>query len=370
MKKILFVTNVAVPFRVEFFNELGKITDLTVVFEAEYAEKVKYNWDFSIIKNFKPIFLKKGRIDEKKINFKIFKVVDKDYDAIIVSGYASISAKLLILYLKLLRKKYYLEVDGGLIKKDSIVVSNLKKTLIKGALGYFSPSSKVDEYLIHYGANSKQIYRYPFSSLNKKDILKNTISKTKKNEIKKELGLEDYSVVLSVGQFIHRKGMDVLMKSFSGLDEKYMLCIVGGEPNDYYKELVDQLSIRNIRFIPYKSKKDLYKFYHAADLFVLATREDIWGLVINEAMSAGLPIITTDKCVAGLELVKNDVNGYIVPVDDAIILRDRLERILISIEKRNSMGKNSLKIINKYTIENMVKKHLDVVEQERNKANN
>ena len=51
----------------------------------------------------------------------------------------------------------------------------------------------------------------------------------------------------------------------------------------------------------------------AADVFVMPTREDIWGLVINEAMAYGLPVVSTDKCIAALELVKNGRNGYIIP---------------------------------------------------------
>lgn len=54
----------------------------------------------------------------------------------------------------------------------------------------------------------------------------------------------------------------------------------------------------------------------AADIFVHPTREDIWGLVVNEAMAKGLPVITTDRCVAGLELIKNESVGRIVPVEN------------------------------------------------------
>ena len=53
----------------------------------------------------------------------------------------------------------------------------------------------------------------------------------------------------------------------------------------------------------------------ASDLFVLPTREDIWGLVINEAMSFGLPIITTRKCIAGTELITDGENGYLLEAD-------------------------------------------------------
>ena len=63
-------------------------------------------------------------------------------------------------------------------------------------------------------------------------------------------------------------------------------------------------------------KPELATYYQAADLFVFPTREDIWGLVINEALSFGLPVITTRKCVAGVEMIKEGVNGSIVSEDN------------------------------------------------------
>ena len=50
-------------------------------------------------------------------------------------------------------------------------------------------------------------------------------------------------------------------------------------------------------------------YYQAADMLVFPTREDIWGLVINEAMANGLPTVSTDKCVAALEMIKQGENG-------------------------------------------------------------
>ena len=82
------------------------------------------------------------------------------------------------------------------------------------------------------------------------------------------------------------------------------------------------------------------------------------GLVINEAMAYGLPVITTDRCVAGLELVKEGANGYIVPTEDAHSLAEAIEKVLCSDLRK--MGESSLEKIRPYTIENMVKVHIDV----------
>ena len=66
----------------------------------------------------------------------------------------------------------------------------------------------------------------------------------------------------------------------------------------------------------------------------MPTREDIWGLVINEAMAYGLPIITTDNCLAGLELIKNEENGYIIPVNNTELLAQYAKLQLIIVMRR------------------------------------
>ena len=57
--------------------------------------------------------------------------------------------------------------------------------------------------------------------------------------------------------------------------------------------------LTNVHFVGFKTKEQLEDYYRAADLFVLPTREDIWGLVVAEAMAYGLGVITTNRCNAG-----------------------------------------------------------------------
>lgn len=168
-------------------------------------------------------------------------------------------------------------------------------------------------------------------------------------------------VVISVGQFIYRKGYDVLIKAWARCPKNAELYIIGGEPTEEYLRLVQEMHMSNIHFLKFKSKNVLKEYYKAADLFVLPTREDIWGLVINEAMAAGLPVITTNKCVAGLELVNDGENGYIVPINNSKILSEKINCILSSDELMKKMSANSLRKIHRYTIEQMAKKHIDAI---------
>ena len=93
------------------------------------------------------------------------------------------------------------------------------------------------------------------------------------------------------------------------------------------------------------------------------TREDVWGLVINEAMAMGLPIITTNMCGAGLELVRKNENGFIIPVNDAEALVEKIRFFMDHPEKMEKFGKRSLEIISDYTIERMASRHIEILQE-------
>ena len=359
--KILFLSNIPSPYRMDFFNELGKKVDLTVVFEAEMHEKLNKSWFTGCQKNFKCIFLKKGTIEEKKINFKIFKYLKKNhYDFVVVTNYAYLTEMLALIYIKFRKIPYLLEVDGGLIREESKIKHLFKKFLISNAPGYISPSESTDEFLIHYGADSKKIYRYNFTSLRNKDILDHPVEKDEKLAIRRKLNIREDKIILSVGQFIHRKGFDVLIDSAKNLSADYGIYIIGGSPIKEYIDLINKYNLKNIHFIGFLNKDELANYYLASDLFAFPTREDIWGLVINEAMAKGLPVITTDKCVAGLELIENNINGFIVPIEDADALCSKIKLITENIDLREKMQENTLEKISQYTIENMTNRHLEI----------
>ena len=116
----------------------------------------------------------------------------------------------------------------------------------------------------------------------------------------------------------------------------------------------------NIVFVEFKTKEDLIDYYRAADLFVLPTREDIWGLVVNEAMAVGTPVITTTNCGAGIEILKNGDGGRIVPPEDPDSLANAMQEMLNEVELAKS-AKGVIKNAQIYMIENMVKQIAEVI---------
>lgn len=367
--KVLFTTNIPSPYRVKFFNELGKYCDLTVLFEKGESSERDETWEDYHFENFKGIILSGKSVDvDKAFSPGILKYIHKrKYDFIIIANTITPTGILAIFYMKIFHVKYYLEGDGAIVKTEPYLKKMFKTCLMRKAKGYFSTSKSLDIYYKKYGANEEKIFRYPFSSVLEINVKKEILTKEEKIEVRRKIGIQEENVVLCVGQFIYRKGFDVILREWNKIDSQAGLYIVGGEACEDYIEIVKAKQLRNVHFVTFKGEKELQRFYDAADVFVLPTREDIWGLVVNEAMANGLPVITTDRCVSGMEMVEDGSNGYIVPVEDGISLIERIDRILQDVTLKEIMSRNALETAREYTIENMALRHINIISDELNK---
>ena len=366
MKKVLFLTNFASPYRVHFFDELSKYMDVTVLY-SDRVEEIKHRnaqWFEQGQGGFHPVQLTKvASVGEENLCLDVIPWLKKKFDHIIIGGYSSPTAILAMVWLRLHRIPFYMEVDGGLIRQEGKLKYLVKKTLVCLANRWLSTGKYTTKYLVHYGAKEERIAHYPFSSLYEKDILKAPVLPQEKKRLRETLGIPEGNMVLAIGQFIHRKGFDVLMEAAAGLDKNTGVYIVGGEATEEYRQLREKLGADNVHFLGFQKKDVLAAYYKAADLFVLPTREDIWGLVINEALAYGLPTITTDRCVAGLELIRDGVNGFVVPVEDTKALEEKIRAVLDG--DMQEMGAAALEAVRPYTLENMAKVHAEILENGR-----
>lgn len=360
-KKLLFVSNTPAPYRIEFFKELSKYVDLTVAFEKRKSSERHESWNRFNYNNYKTLFLSGIKVStDKAISPSIIKVLKKNKDKKIIIGNPLTPTGIIgIIYMKIKKYPYAIEIDGGFSKKIKFIKRIWKTLIIKGAEEYYSTSEEGDKYLLDYGAKKDKIIRYPFTSIKETDILTDKLSETEKERIKMELGITEKKVVLSVGRFIYSKGYDVLIKASKDLGEDVGVYIVGGKPTQEYLRLKEDYSVKNVHFVDFKLKDELKKYYMCADIFVLPTRSDVWGLVINEAMACGLPVVTTDKCIAGLELIENGINGYVVRTDGVNELKDAIKKIINDENLLEDMRKNNLGKIRTYTIENMALSHIE-----------
>lgn len=365
MRELLFITNIPSPYRVKFFNELGKCVNLTVLFERDRSEERDKSWENYRFENFVGIIMHGMRVSKNAaFCIEVCRYITlKKWTHIVVCDFSTPTGMLAMEFM--IRKKipFWIEGDGAFPGRKSGAKARIKTHFIRQAKGLFSTSKAHDLYYLMYGASDSKIYRYPFSSLTAEDIQKDVPSADEKNVLKKELGIVEEQVVITVGQFIPRKGFDVLLEVAVQLDRSIGFYFIGGSATEEYQRIQAKYHLTNTHFIEFKEKAELYKFYKAANVFAFPTREDIWGLVINEAMACGLPVVSTERCGAALELIKNGENGYIIPVNDVAEMKDKIEKILSEPIDSSKMGKRSLEIVEKYTIEKMTKRHQEVLSE-------
>lgn len=356
--KVLYFTNIPVPYRMQFFSELGRYCDLTVMMESEYAGNLNKDW----LKRFKPkgyeyiVLPKIGKTSKTRINYGYKRIILKEeYDIIVVGSYYSLSAMLFISFLRRHKIPYILNSDGGFVKNDKGIRYAMKHHFISGASAYITTGELTTQYLSHYGATGP-FWKISFSSLSEEDVSNLSKQEHDKSYFKKKLGIEEQKIVLYVGQFIHRKGIDVLLNAVVEIKTPCIVYVVGGEPTEEYKSIVEKHDLKNVKFIGFQDKEGLVEYYRSADVFVLPTREDIWGLVVNEALGMGVPVVTTDMCIAGVELI-NGINGKIVPANDSSKLAVAIDDIIGDSDRYEERCTEAVQSVRNYTIENMAREH-------------
>ncbi len=165
--------------------------------------------------------------------------------------------------------------------------------------------------------------------------------------LKKSFGVENKKIILSVSYLQKRKGVQYLIEAFLQLNREDTALVIVGD-GEYKQELLKCVPENRTDILFVGHDEDTVKYYAMADIFTMPSFSDPWGLTINEAMLAGLPVITTTN-VGAQELIQG--NGFVIPPRDAKALSTALQTLLEHGELRQDMGARSRKLIEPYTIE-------------------
>jgi glycosyltransferase involved in cell wall biosynthesis len=169
--------------------------------------------------------------------------------------------------------------------------------------------------------------------------------------------------LITISRLIKRKGIDHILKALAELrDEKIGLMIVGtGSYEDYLKKLCTKLKLNDIvKFYGYCSREELPKLYNNADVFILPSLAESFGLVFAEAMACGLPIIGA-KTGGIVDLVLKE-NGILVEPGSI----DEIKEAIVEMRKKSNdmmqnMGKaNRRRIDTYYSWKDVAQKYLDL----------
>ena len=166
--------------------------------------------------------------------------------------------------------------------------------------------------------------------------------------------------LLSIGRLYNQKGYDMLIEIWSILINRgyndYTLIIVGDGPEELeLKQKVSKYGIDdNLKFI--SSTKEIEKYYLESDIYLMSSRHEGMPMVLLEAQSWGLPIVSFD-CPTGPQIIiENGKNGFLIPCFNKVDFANKIEELLINDQLRYFMGKEARKSVKKYEINNVANK--------------
>ena len=357
--RVLIIFNHPAPYKVNSFNELSKLVDLTVLFERTSAKDRPESFYSGNKYDFKTIFLKDCYFGNEGSYSngvrKYLKAHHQDFDVILMNGYSHLAEIKAINFLHKKGIKFGLLINGGVIKKETSLKKKYKSSLIKKADYYISPNASSNRYLEYYGADKNRIYNYIYSNLSSSDILTKPISD--KSEYRKKFNLPlDKRIFINPSQFIERKNNLELISLFKNRDD--VLVMVGdGIEKEKYESYIKDNNLTNVYIFPYMKKDQLFELYKASDCHITLSNQDIFGHTILESFANGVPVIASNKVVSSIEFIKNGYNGYIVDNQNKDDIIDKMNRLT------KDMSLNALETAKDKTFKNVAKSIYDVLEK-------
>lgn len=316
MKRVLYLTNIEVPYRVLFFNKLAKQCDLTVMYERRKSANRDSKWAGSEARNYRTEYLDGMDIgDEYGFSWRILTLLKRRWDAVVIGCYNSKVQILAMTYMRMHRIPFIINLDGEPFIGRG-VKSLVKKMVLRGARLYLTAGVKAGESLKAAIGDKRPVVPYYFSSLTEAEIARNACSETKR---------EDF--VLVVGQYLTCKGMDVAYKA-ACMDQSIRYKFVGmGKRTALFRQEMGDMP-DNIEVIPFLPKKELEAEYRKCAMLLLPTRQECWGLVVNEASSFGTPIVSTWGSGAAVEFIGDSHPQYLAQPGNAASLASCIRRCL------------------------------------------
>lgn len=357
--KIFFSFNHPAPYKVALFNGLAQYFDLHVIFERQKA------------KNRHPLFYKNPDYlftlhpikgipigKENILSWGIKKHLKKNkYDLIVINGYSTLAEMIALRYLKKKKIPYVFYINGGVVRsKENKLIRAVKHYFLSGAKYYLSPSDEADRYLLHYGIKKKDIRHFPYATIYEKEIAQTKLTSIEKQYRRKQHGITGEQVFISVGQFIDRKNNMLLLQIWTKMPKTRTLLLVGEGPDKKkYLDFIAAHHLDNVIILDFQKRSKVLELLYLSDYAIFLSKEDIYGHVINEALSQGLGVIASDKMVAAVTLLKNDVNGYIINIE-------KPEEIIKTINKiaTKDFFNGAINTAKQNTIELMVKRHVEI----------
>lgn len=346
--KTLLITNIPNPYRIPLFNRLAtalaiKGHEFKVLFGAETYTGRDHKNDYSTI-NFDYSFLKhKSGLIKKLVKPSMqtysglsTRVRKIKPDKVIVIGYSLATIKLWLLSFFM---TFELIIWGGTIPTSPEARSKkrsfIRKILISRASRFLAYGTEAARYFQSLGCKRDKIF-----------IAYNTVDVDFFSAIAKEQKPESDTLfhLTYLGYLIRRKGVNRLIEVIEQLSKKrtdFVLDILGsGDEQAGLEKAVAQKGLsEHVVFHGFKQKNELPPYLLESDLFLFQTTFDIWGLVLNEAMAAGICCLSSPNAGATVDLIEDGKSGYVVDFENIEKTVALIHKLLENKDQREALGR-------------------------------
>ena len=284
------------------------------------------------------------------------KLKEFQVDSIFVNGYSKPELGVIIKWAKENNKSCFIFFES---KKDDsrrfFLIEYIKRRIIRNLNGAICGGKQHKDYLVSLGMPEKRIF-FGYDVVDNEFFKVNsTIAKNNENNLRLEYNLPK-KYFLCVSRFVKKKNLLRLIAAYGlykkkVLSDAWSLVFCGeGKQEQIFRKKIKKLGISDIHFVKSQNKHELAIYYGLATCFILPSTIEQWGLVINEAMAAGLPILVTKSSGAAHELLESGVNGFGFNPFDINEIADFMIKIhYLDIEKLAEMGRASEDKIRHYT---------------------
>jgi glycosyltransferase involved in cell wall biosynthesis len=308
--RVALLTNMIAPNRVALFRCLGIAFDLSILYGGREANRTSWKddprienvrthrvwgWQFSM-----PRMQRGKHFDRKFIHIQPGYLTDllRQKPQAVISIEMGFRTLIALAYGSLFRKPVWVWWGGTLITERGIGVGKklLRFVIARWAKNWMSYGKTSTEYLTTLGISPTRILE-----------VQNSVDETQfGHEVQPALAIQPKPTLLHVGQMIARKGVAELLKAAAhvqGRGIEFSLVLVGDGPDTAeLKQLAIAKRLKNVHFYAAQPPEVLPSFYRSADMLIFPTMEDVWGLVANEALLSGLPVLCSKYAGCAPEL--------------------------------------------------------------------
>lgn len=336
MTRVALLTEIPAPYRIPLFNALAERVDLTVLFLRDRNPDRPYRLHEDELRfrrqTLPGIDVTIGR-RWLVVNAFVARFL-RQADALLVGGWNQPAFWEALAWSRVRRMPAYLWVESTGSDRRSGKLEAAKSRLLRVPAGFVVPGSASRDYLESLGVPATRITVAP----NAVDPgVFGTATRSRDGGPVR---------VLAVGRLAPEKGLDSLLQATEGLPVEVVLAGTGPE-----EERLRQLGGERVRFLGHVDRDELPQIYADADLLALPSRSDPWGMTLNEAALAGLPLVSTTAAGAAWGLIEDGVNGFRIPPDDVARMRAAIRRLVEDPEFRRAAGARSREIATRFTPE-------------------